>query len=371
MIICLRVTGTQPIDFQAPTTASMGIVTLQLATAGLLRDQIRGAIDLTVEGITNRQERAACKFLPQYELDTILTPKSLALLFEELLRHNSGDAASVTSTQDPVKTCIDATIGNNPRKTLLALFLYQDRDFLLDHFVRWITSGKSDTPSDSSMPLTPDYLKACGVSMIYHKGLVRTQALFRPIIVRRHTDTILSPFEHLPFIGAQRSIGHDYSGIVSHVQIARGHWEIESNGRFVPGNTDSVEVVAIKVFKKIPQLRDMEATTAEFETERSILRNLGNSNIEHDAVLRDLGSITVLNDMGMAVRHCLLFPVANLNLADFLQDDEQHSRYQMKSLVLSRFIDIVDAVAYLHDNLSIMHLDIKPENILVFEGDTS
>ena len=46
-------------------------------------------------------------------------------------------------------------------------------------------------------------------------------------------------------------------------------------------------------------------------------------------------------------------------------------RYRKRNVLFAKLVDIVEALAYLHYNLNILHLDIKPNNILVFERGSS
>jgi serine/threonine protein kinase len=349
-----------------------------------LSNEICEAVDSTVKGISNRDEAQARCFLGKSDLDQILDRRSLARLFKCLLTEiesalpqgysNDGSESErsvITNIDDTVNHCIEQTIGDPSRTALLALLLYQDREELLFMFMHWLKPSDPILPSDNSMPLTSEVLCQYSVPRKYHRAIVRDQALFRPVTIRMSQSHEFQTIDRLPFVGAQTNPKSGSSGIVLTTAIARCHWEIESDGRFVVGNPERSMVVALKTFKDIPTVRNMEEATEEFQIERGILQKLRNSNIKHNMIMLDWGSISINDEAGKPISHSLIFELATFSLADFLKDERRARTYTTKSLLLARLIDIVEALACLHDNLKTMHLDIKPDNILVFEKGTS
>ena len=358
-------------------------------TAELLLERIRNAVDSTVKDVPNVDEREARCFLAKHDLDEILEPISLAQLLKELIEEHPDVIRSVASPAHPtnglerdrnvsasdtdnhVTDCVRATTGPPSRTALLALFLYQDRRPLLLTFVQWLMSGHDDIPSDDSMPFTPQTLDHHGVDERYQREIIRHQAIFRPVTIRKREDRELEAIDRLPFIGPQTNIKNGSSGTVMHTTIARKHWEIESDGNFVPGNPDSSTVVALKTFKEIPTVRNMEEATNDFTIERRILQELRSCNIKHNMIVLDWGSITIFDEAEKPISHSLVFELATFSLTDFLKDERRARTYTTKSLLLARLVDIVEALACLHDSLKTLHLDIKPDNILVFEKGSS
>ncbi|OSS48590.1 hypothetical protein B5807_06932 [Epicoccum nigrum] len=263
--------------------------------------------------------------------------------------------------------CIEATVGSPSRKILLALFLYLHRQPLLLKFIQWATSSSPDTPSDKSLPFTRESLSSYGIGEWHHWDIIRSQAIFRPVAILKGEDTYLEHTQRLPFIGTYTHIEEGSSGTVFNVKIAPGYWHTEDdNGNIEPNSTQSSMVVAIKTFKD-STMRNMEDTTFDFTTELNILRKIRDSNLQHNRILLDWGSITEFDEAGRIVKHSLIFQLAKFNLAQFLQDSQRFRTYTRKSILIKKLVDIVEALDFLHDKLEVMHLDIKPENILVFE----
>ncbi|KAH7070306.1 kinase-like domain-containing protein [Paraphoma chrysanthemicola] len=346
-----------------------------------LSKEIRDAVDSTVEGVVNLDEAQTRCFLAKGDLDRILDSKALSQLFKELLtnkpptspRNHTGHGSEPERDNADIKCtanyCIARTTGDSPRVALLALFLYQDREELLSIFMQWVNSTDTDVPSDSWMPFKSGTLDQHGIPKRYHRSIIRDQAIFRPITLRSFEDREIRATDRLPFVGAQTDIKDGSSGTVFNTKIARNHWEIESHNRFVPGNPNEPMVVALKTF--IPTLRNTNQATDDFRIELGILKELRRSNIKHDMIMLDMGSITLLDESKNPISHSLIFELATFSLADFLKDERRARTYTTKSLLLARLVEIVEALACLHDNLKTMHLDIKPDNILVFEKGSS
>ena len=368
------------------------------APAEDLTTEIRRAVESTVVGITVSGERAARWFLGKADQERILNSSSLAQLYRELttkypahLELSSGRSHLANGNEreghdhnahydDVIDLCVEATI---TRKALLALFLYQDREPLLIAFLQWIlhvvsgvlsetfTSGDIDVPVDESMPFTEMSLERYGIAQKYHQEILHNQWIFEPVNIRKNQHRELSTNHRLPFIGAQVKSKAGSSGTVSEATIARMHWEIQDGPRIIIGNPDDNHVVAVKTFKEIPIVRDMKTTTEEFKIERGILQDLRRCNTKHDMIMLDWGSITVLDDVGNPLSHSLIFELATFSLQDFFESERRSDTYTKKSLLLARLVDLVDALAILHDSLGTLHLDIKPDNILVFERGSS
>jgi serine/threonine protein kinase len=368
------------------------------APAEDLTTAIRKSVESTVVGITVSGERAARSFLGKADRERILDSSSLAQLFRELttkyparLELLPGRSHLSKSNEreghdhnahynDLIDLCVEATI---TRKALLALFLYQDREPLLIVFLEWVlhivsedlsetsTSGGIDVPLDDSMPFTEESLEHYGIAQRYHQEILRNQWIFMPVNIRKNQHRDLSTNDRLPFIGAKAKSKAGSSGTVSEVTIAKMHWEIQDGHRIIIGNPDDNHVVAVKTFKEIPIVRDMKTTTEEFEIERGILQDFRRCNTKHEMIMLDWGSITVRDDVNNALSHSLIFELATFSLQDFFESKRRSDTYTKKSLLLARLVDLVDALAILHDSLRTLHLDIKPDNILVFERGSS
>ena len=352
---------------------------MSLWQSRLLSRRIKAALEQNAEGFATRDEKEAHWFLTTGKLNEILDRETLARLFEDLLE-DLGDDSRLTSphlwldtdsdTSRLIESCIEATVGNPSRKVLLAVFLYLHEEYLLRKFLQWATSSNLDTPSDNSMPFTREALRSYDIRELYHWHIIRIQTMFRPVALLKGQDIDLRYTERLPFIGPHTCIEEGLSGTVYHVEIAPGCWFTESaNGSFKPDDTHST-VVAIKTFRG-SKFWSIDDATIDFRTELNILRKIRQSNLRHNAILLDWGSITESDETGVVIQHSLIFPLAKFNLAQFLQDYSRFRIYTTNSILVEKLVDVVEALDFLHDKLNVIHLDVRPENILVFENGSS
>jgi serine/threonine protein kinase len=347
-----------------------------------LTQKIQHAVLSTVQKVPIR-EREARSFLPRGDLDRILSTEALEQLFAKLIADQAdrrGPVSAKANSSNGNKKKRDAFVLDSsiisdcvkmttevPRKALLALFLYQDRADLLTVFMRWVQSDDTEAPSDNAMPFTESDLKQHGIDEMRHWDILRTQPMFMPVNIRKDQHVHLHAGDRLPFIATQADAKSGSSGTVTNMIIAQNHWEESIGGHFEIANKHSSKVVALKTFKDIPNVRDMARTTEEFEIERKILEGFRSHNMTHAMIMLDWGSITILDEAERPISHALIFELASFSLADFLNSKEWAQKYQEGSLLLGKLVDIVEAVAFLHEKLETLHLDIKPANILVFE----
>ena len=129
-------------------------------------------------------------------------------------------------------------------------------------------------------------------------------------------------------------------------------------------------MVSIKTFRE-SKLWNIEDATIDFRTELKILRKIRESNLRHNTILLDWGSITEFDETGGVIQHSLIFQLAKFNLAQFLQDSQRFRKYTRNSILIEKLVDVVEALEFFHGKLNVVHLDVKPENILVFEKGSS
>lgn len=355
-----------------------------------LGTQIKEAIASTTEGIHDENKAHARRFLAKSDLEEILNPKALEQLFRELLSEDAGngpattlvklDSAAASGTDmhstnidNVIETFVEKTIeSNTPRRALLALFLYQRRTELLFIFVGWLNSDQIDYPSDASMPLSEKNLCDLDIPFECHDFILETQSMFTPVTIRKLQHHTFTTRDRLPYFGAQVQIKNGSSGVVWNTKIAPGHWEVKtSDDRYISENPESAMVVVLKTFKESKGMRTTQEASEDFAIERQILDDLRQCNISHRMLMLDWGSITIEDEESHPISHSLIFELATFSLEAFLEDSRCAEIYTTKSLLLSRLVDIVEALECLHDNLKTLHLDIKPDNILVFEKGSS
>ncbi|KAJ8115226.1 hypothetical protein OPT61_g3077 [Boeremia exigua] len=339
---------------------------------------INTAVERTTADYTYDDKAQAHRFLSQTDLSEILNSLSLQQLFKELLTENSNtrslylgaisgdDLATKDSNPSSLdvilETYVKKTLGKTPRVKMLALFLYTQRVELLMSFMEWLVGTRNGYPSDNDLPFSLDLIKASFPSESI-RTIREQQNIFRPVEIEKDIHQSFKERERLPFVGAPVLIGDGSSGTVYNVKIAQGHWLIKEHG---PSNQPVV--VAIKSFDQVHDGRSREEATTDFEDKRRILDDIRTSRIRHEMILLDWGSITITDESGIPIRHSLIFQLATFSLVDFLTDNERAMTYTSKNVLFAKLVDTIEALAYLHDKLSILHLDIKPDNILVFEG---
>ncbi|CAN9468703.1 unnamed protein product [Alternaria alternata] len=323
-----------------------------------LSRQISASIDSTIIGVPHNETQIR-RFLPKGDLTNILSEQALRTYLEELL---SG------STDEFVKNALDRIIGDPerdepPRRALLALFLYHQRSGLLHYFKNWLLSRQNDFPSDRWLPFDQNRLTNT-IPTQYHEYIKDYQYIFIPSTLKEDMHQEFQSKERLPYIGAPLAVTDGSSGTVFTREVAPGHWEERlKNGRYAPADTTKPTVLAFKVFSG--GHTGQEAGTS-FEIEHSMLEDLRNNNLTHKMILLHSGSF-VIRDETRIIQHCLIFERATCTLEDFLTDEKETLKSWTGSLLLTNLIELVQALACLHDNFNTLHLDIKPGNILVFD----
>ncbi|EDU48823.1 SPS1, Serine/threonine protein kinase [Pyrenophora tritici-repentis] len=339
------------------------------------------AVDTTKGKLKDEEARP---FLPKTDLKDILDGLSLQRLITELVRANSGfapvvgdgDSVSPSNQDTTIDNYVYRTIGTPnhpecpPRVALLALFLYAERPLLLSHFTKWLINPWPGFPSDENIPLDKPTLIANRFPSDCYRSIFDYQNIFRPVLLRQDENNKLRSWDRLPYIGRCELIKEGSSGSVYRVEIAQGHWEIKSGGHYIPGNPDRPLVMAIKEFRKVPNGRTIEEATKDFHDELGILKEIHGSRIKHEMVMLDLGSITIRDGEGIPVSHSIIFELATFSLGDFLKTEKAEKR-RKTSVLFAKLADLVKALEHLHRDLDLLHLDIKPDNILVFEGEPS
>ncbi|KAJ8117087.1 hypothetical protein OPT61_g1629 [Boeremia exigua] len=325
-----------------------------------LSEEIKARIEFTTIGVPDNEAQIR-RFLPKGDLAAILSVQALRPYLKELLGE---------STDELIDTAVDAIIGDpsrdgSSRRALLALFLYHRRTGLLSLFRDWLLSRQDNFPSDRCLPFNQRNLDQYGIPSRYHDYIKDYQALFVPVTFRQNIHQTFDSKERLPYIGAPLAIQDGSSGTVYTRRVAPRHWEEKlDNGRYTAAETAKPTVLAFKVFSGGRTGKDAQTN---FEIERSMLEDLRNSNFAHRMILLDWGSFVIRDEEHRVIQHCLVFECATYTLEEFLIGAQVAQVSWTGSLLLSNVVDIVQALACLHDNFDTLHLDIKPDNILVFD----
>ncbi|CAN9185121.1 unnamed protein product [Alternaria alternata] len=323
-----------------------------------LSGQISASIESTIVGVPHNEAQIR-RFLPKGDLTTILSEQALRIYLKELLSE---------STDEFIDNALPRITGNPKRKepsrrALLALFLYHQRSGLLHQFKGWLLSEQNDFPSDKWLPFNQNCLTS-KIPTQYHEYIKDYQYIFIPSTFKEDTHREFESKERLPYIGAPLAVTDGSSGTVFTREVAPGHWEEKrKNGSHTPADMTKPTVLAFKVFSGGHIGKEAETN---FKMERDMLEDLRNSNYTHKMILLDSGSF-VIQDETRIIQHCLIFERATYTLEDFLTLEKKAQAPWTGGQLLTNLVDLVQALACLHDNFDTVHLDIKPDNILVFD----
>jgi serine/threonine protein kinase len=339
----------------------------------LVVGRLRDAIQSTVENIPSNEKQDRC-FLSNGDLERIIDSRLLARLLKALVTDSNFVNFQEGGHEEPQRNNRDALIVNEvvdryiamtiSRKKLLALVLYQESQELLVLFMQWLKYHGDDAPSDDSIPFSSVSLDHLGVLGRLQHNIICDQNIFTPITVLQSEDLKIGTQDRLPFIAGKKDFTKFSSGTVCEVTIAQRHFAIKDGRRMMTANPDGAKAIALKLFN---DKQHMDEVTISFQTELNILRDIRRFNMKQKAIMLDWGSLTVVDDVGNPISHYLMFESATFSLTSFLHSGACAQTWITggRSLLLAKFGDIVDALAFLHDSLKTVHLDIKPDNIII------
>ena len=276
-------------DLLTSSTPRTSFTSVRETAVQKLTRLIGQAVDDTTAGFDddNEDDANAHCFLPRTDLEDILDQLSLQRLIRELIivRANPGSAPAVeegdgdgvppANLENTIDDYVSRSIGHPSRLALLALFLHEERPSLHALFTDWLIYAWPNFPSDDDIPLDQRILKANKFPPDCYRSILKNQNIFRPVLIRRDLHQEFRTRDRLPYIGKPKPIKDGSSGSVLNVTIARGHWEIESNGDYISGNPNGPLVVAIKVFREVPNGRSRKEATEDFQDECKILDTRG------------------------------------------------------------------------------------------------
>lgn len=335
-------------------------------------DSLAGNITAAV--ISTHTTGASSKFLPNGKLRGILNHETLTKLFAELcaqrtVGHHQNDVTnprsdSVVEHQNP-QDFASRILLEPSRLSLLALLIYDRRMPTLNRLLDWLSAPKEAVfPSDDDLPF--DRAQA---EQVIHENDVEYvldhQAMFTPFIICEHDyRTLDSKRSRPPFIGERTKLGEGSSGAVYKITIAAGHYLFKRHSRYIFEDNDYT--VALKVFHATQHI-SAESAAEDYKVEREFLEQLKMNTKLHKMILLDLGGIVEM-DGDQVQRQSLLFELALCDLDKFFKSKYYKSKYAERGSVLIRkAMDLLDALKFLHQTFKSLHLDIKPDNILVFD----
>ncbi|KAK4693582.1 hypothetical protein P7C71_g3846, partial [Lecanoromycetidae sp. Uapishka_2] len=187
------------------------------------------------------------------------------------------------------------------------------------------------------------------------------QFLFCPVVLVKGDETIYVDEKQscpLPFCEEPEQIGRGTYSRVYKAIVEAGH------------------LITDKATGSALNFIDYDSDTKKsFEAEESILRKFVQSSKRHNNILVTKASLEYGNT------YSLFFDLAKYSLWDYFNDPDVSIIPEQKGDIFGRSIGLAGALAFLHDELYLdstgeqlhcYHLDLKPQNILVFErGDDS
>lgn len=318
-----------------------------------------------VEALKKTNTETTDQFLPVTELDGILSIDTLVALFTELCRAVWGHNQLQLRRAD-LETYARRAREDPPRLSLLALLIYDKRKDSLSTFVDWLRNGGT-FPSDNDLPFQETSEALHVLPKNDHQYILRNQCMFCIVTITEYEHATLQRDLRKPFLGKQQLIKGGSSGAVYKVKIAAGHWRYKHH-EFPKFMTTQHDIdIAVKVFEE----RESHAQAGlsaqqDYETEREFLEELKKNKTQNVSILRDWGSLAEPTERTDVKKYSLFFECANCDLQEFLEHDLYSQEYKGKSVLLTNATHLLEALAFIHGKFHFLHLDIKPDNILVF-----
>ncbi|KAI0184909.1 kinase-like domain-containing protein [Xylaria flabelliformis] len=185
----------------------------------------------------------------------------------------------------------------------------------------------------------------------------------RPVLTEGE-DMTLKGAQELPLIGSRESLGHGMNGVVTGYTIPRGHLKRRERG-FIKPNSQGI-LVAVKTFQA-------KVSEQEIRILKKLRDLLHNKEIQICVCFSVVTEHSEVHSLSLRATSNLKDKLTKLQSSggtgEFDRDRFMECIKQIKG--------IVEAVEFLHNNESggpntfYCHMDIKPENILVFESDPS
>lgn len=252
-----------------------------------------------------------------------------------------------------------------PRIVLLAILVYGRRYKAIKRYFEWLKDGRHDDefPKDEELPVERNDRLEKIFEFYDTEGLYKLQKVFVPWLLEKHMHQTLDKDRPKPFI-LQSELGAGASGAVRKLLIPAGCW--------VDAGTKSRTDVVLAV-KRFQAHNSMASASAEryFENEKRALGKLRQTLSRHENIMLDMGSLTE-NPNDAPTIYWMFFPLGLCDLHTFLTDPNLSKPFSTPLTPAQSFdlykhtVSIIHAVAWL-DFEDFRHLDIKPQNILVFE----
>ncbi|KAA8651231.1 hypothetical protein EYZ11_007821 [Aspergillus tanneri] len=186
---------------------------------------------------------------------------------------------------------------------------------------------------------------------------LNNQYIFCPIDIEEGENIIRSKEWRLPFRDGGGRIGQGGFGEIVYETIARGHFRSQSDHLLHGAPYTQDIMVARKCFY----------TRSHFQHEIKNLSLLRASLSNHERIVPFLATVTVGRDFN------IIFPLAKMDLEAFLGGKYRPPSEFTTQDLITEASNLTGALSFLHGHLQppglkCCHMDLKPQNILVFDG---
>ncbi|KAE8349845.1 hypothetical protein BDV28DRAFT_140373 [Aspergillus coremiiformis] len=189
---------------------------------------------------------------------------------------------------------------------------------------------------------------------------LNNRSIFCPINIQEGKSLVLSKEWKLPFINEESIIiGNGAYGKVTKEIIGSGHYRSQHE-HYLPG---------VPYSKDLPVARKSFEAKGDFGSETKNLDILRSSLSKHDRIVPFIATVTIGNEFN------ILSPLADMNLDEYLSEGHQRSPDFTVRDLMEEAAHLAGALTFLHQGLDshppglrCCHMDLKPKNILVFQG---
>ncbi|KAH7401701.1 kinase-like domain-containing protein [Pyrenochaeta sp. MPI-SDFR-AT-0127] len=268
------------------------------------------------------------------------------------------------SEQPPLTRTHTSTLITNiiERKLLpfLATLIYSRcRMKALRTFIHYLVANDTWSNADkawSKLPVNNDArLRRTLGDDVTANTFINHQDLFCAAIIDTNQE-VKHDFRRVPYV-RERLIGQGSFGKIYRVVIAPQHFK---EGQQL---SNAKEMVIAR--------KDFELNTHEnaHEKERDVLREILRNATRNDNIMKNLGSLQIRST------YSLFMPLADCDLHTYMKmNPEPPGSWERKAKILQCAVGLAGAIVHLHtalesdkfEKLSCFHMDLKPQNILVF-----
>ncbi|OGM51379.1 putative 2-5A-dependent ribonuclease [Aspergillus bombycis] len=318
----------------------------------LQRESMLKELSRAIQTATHRRDRPSEKVVTRHSLAVIWSESRLEK-FIDLVRPGFDDSWIGAIREEWLQTLsILVDIGWQDWGRFGDIFLrHRDENGELDRSDRRIPTYTLAILEDDSFLGSP-----------WAEKFQASQYTFCPIDIEEGKSLMFSKEWKLPFINeTSASIGTGAYGRVTKEIIGSGHFRSRSE-HHLPGAPYNKDIaVALKQFE----------ARGDFRSETKNLDVLRSSLSKHDRIVPFLATVTIGNSFN------ILSPLAEMDLDVFLREGHQRCPDFTVRDLMQEAAHLAGALAFLHQGLdshppglTCCHMDLKPGNILVFQGDS-